>query len=132
MMIIYTGLESITIQPHSYYSTPSSPLTSSRPTYPPPPLSSSSSCYASAKGYHRVTCPIWYDESHPPLDLDPISRERGIDHRVRYTYHHQHPQDCGGSNYYINSFFDASMINAFEQTVGRGLWGALTSNRVRR
>jgi len=89
-------------------------------------------CQMKVKGYHAVTCPVWYDESDPEAveALDPISKSRGIDFRVRYIYEHQYPQDCNKANYYVNSFHDCSPINSIRHVLGRGLWGARVSDRV--
>ena len=95
-------------------------------------LGKESQCASKAKGYANVVCPVWYDESKEGVldTLDPISRERGIDYRVRYFHRHQHSKDCESESFLVNTFVDSSMINAFYQTVGRGLWGAINSDRV--
>ena len=89
-------------------------------------------CPAGDKGYHIVTCPVWYDENDPEAvkAQHPVSLEKGIDFRVRYIHKHQYPSDCRNQKFFISSFIDSSMINAFHQTAGRGLWGAFASGRV--
>lgn len=89
-------------------------------------------CSSRQRGYHAVTCPVWYDEKDPPLDLDIMSRERGIDYRVRYFYKRQNPEgDCMDLNFYTKGFRDMSIFNSFKLLLARGLFAAVLTNRVR-
>lgn len=88
-------------------------------------------CSSQQKGYHAVTCPVWYDERDPPSDLDPISRERGIDYRVHYLHKRQNSQgDCMEQNYYTKGFRDMSIFNSFKLLLARGLFAATLTDRV--
>jgi len=76
---------------------------------------------------------VWYDEDDEEMvaSLHPSLQSKGIDYRVRYIYKHQHPLDCSIQKYFTSGFIDSSIINAIHQAPGRGLWGALASDRVR-
>jgi len=90
-------------------------------------------CPVKMKGYASVVCPVWYDETQGDVvmgSLDPISKARGIDYRVRYLHKRQHTDDCHSKNFFTSGFTGSSMINSFYHTVGRGLWGSINSNRV--
>jgi len=104
------------------------------PSFPPPRRLDFTNCSSRIKGHHAISCPVWYDESDPEYMnyLDPISQEKGIDYRVRYLHHHQNPPDCDSQRFYMTSLSGQDLVNILYSSVGRGLWGALTTERVRR